>query len=274
MQDLKIAKKRKAPKSERKKVNYKPDLVAAMKKSINVFIVTGAMVLSALIIQGCWSYLSTASYFALSDIRVGGNKVILRGDVMKVAGIANGDNIFSFDIDDMGRRIEEMPWVEEVSLERRFPDALFIEIKERTPLALIKVKDLYYVDRESYIYAKAKAETGLDFPIISGIDVKGLLAGDRKTFALLEKGINFLQTIKGREGTISWDSLSELIIDKKGGMTIYPVNAAIPLYLGENNFDERLKRAERVLSDLAAKGIRPRRVDVDFKDRALVKIAI
>ena len=210
----------------------------------------------------------------LSHVSLEGNKKVSRDELLKKGGIDADSNIFSLNIEEAGKSIGEMPWVKTVSMEREFPDKLKIRIEEREPLALIKLEELYYVDEESNVFAKADSETGFDFPVVAGLEKKDLLKGRKDTFSRLDKGLAFLKSIRDREGAFSWTSVSELIVDKKGGLTVYTIGSGIPVYLGKVGFEKRLVRAEKTLTDLQQRGIKARLIDADFIDKVLVKKAI
>ena len=274
MIDFKRRRKRKAARSERKRRPLRIDASAVLRKGANIFFVMVGFTVTAALLQGCWMFLSTSGYFGLSHIIISGNDRVSREDVLLAGGLAEGRNIFSFNVKNLGREIEEIPWVREVLIERKFPDSLNIFIEERRPAAILKFEELYYVDAEGYVFAKADSETGWDFPVIAGIDKEKLISGDKNTFALMEKGIEFLNSIKGKEGRLSWHNVSELKISSDGGITVYPVGAGIPLYLGKKGLEERFARAEKVLSDLVDKGVKAKKLEADFDDRVLVKVAI
>ena len=271
MKDFKTKRKSRAPRTSRKKksagLNIKGLIGKTFKFSLYLCLLTAG--LFALNLGR--SFLMTSPFFVLSNVMLEGNKKISKNDLLKRTGIKDDTNIFSLDIDDAGKDIADMPWVKTVAIEREFPNKLRIKIEEREPLALIKLDDLYYVDAESNVFAKADAETGWDFPIVAGINRKSLLKGRRDTFRKLDKGLKFLKSIKDRDGIFSWASISEIIVDKKGGLTLYTIGSGIPVYLGKAGFEKRLVRAEKTLTDLQRRGIKARLIDADFSDKVLVK---
>lgn len=249
-------------------------MASVVKRGAGLFLVATGLFVSVSAAYACWTVVTTAPYFGLSSIKVAGNENVPAEEIISYAGIGEGTNIFSFDIREVGRRIEEIPWVREVSMEREFPDSLRINIVERRPVALVNVGGFYYLDDEGYIFAAADGETGWDYPVLTGIDKGRLLEGDAETFALLEKGVLLLNLLSVRESRLSLSAVSELSLDREEGVTLFTVGGGIPIHLGSDGFEKKLVMAEKVLSDLGRKGIRPVRVEADFEDRVLVKVAI
>lgn len=274
MKDFSTKRKRKAPRASRKKKAVRLDVRSLIKKGFKLFLFLSLFSASLFAIHFSRSFIMTTPFFVLSDVSLEGNKKVSRNELLKKAGIHDDSNIFSLDIEEAGKGIADMPWVKTVSIEREFPNKLKIRIEEREPLALIKLEGLYYVDEESNVFAKADSETGWDFPVVAGLDKKALLKGRKDTFNRLDKGLAFLKSIKDREGVFSWASVSELIVDKKGGITVYTIGSGIPVYLGKVGFEKRLVRAEKTLTDLQQRGIKARLIDADFNDKVLVKKAI
>lgn len=266
--------KKKAPRASRKKKASRLDLKGFIKKGLKVTLFLSLFSASLLAIHFSRSFIMTSQFFVLSHVSLEGNKKVSRKELLKKAGIHSDSNIFSLNIEEAGKSIGEMPWVKTVSMGREFPDKLKIRIEEREPLAMIKFKELYYVDEESNVFAKADSETGFDFPVVAGLEKKDLLKGRKDTFSRLDKGLAFLKSIRDREGAFSWASVSELIVDKKGGITVYTIGSGIPVYLGKVSYEKRLVRAEKTLSDLQKRGIKARLIDADFIDKVLVKKAI
>ncbi|MDT8316766.1 MAG: FtsQ-type POTRA domain-containing protein [bacterium] len=274
MKDFSMKRKRKAPRASRKKKALNLNLKGFLRKGFKLTLLLSLFSASLLAIQFSRSFIMTTQFFKLTHVSLEGNKKVSRNEILKKAGIDDNSNIFSLDIKEAGKSIGDMPWVKTVSMGREFPNKLKIRIEEREPLALIKLEELYYVDEESNIFAKADRETGFDYPVVAGLNKKALLKGSKDTFSKLDKGLAFLKSIRDREGTFSWASVSELVVDKKGGITVYTIGSGIPVYLGNVGFEKKLVRAEKTLTDLKQRGVRARLIDADFADKVLVKKAI
>lgn len=274
MKDFGEKRKRKAPRGSRRRKTPRLDIKLFIRKGLKLMLVLSMVSATLSVIYFSRSFILTTEFFQLSEILVEGNRKISKGALLKKAGIDGDSNIFSLDIEEAGKSIGDMPWVKTVSIEREFPDKLKIRIVERKPLALVKLDELYYVDEESNLFARADSDTGFDFPVVAGLDKKGLLKGREDAFGRLDKGLAFLKALRDREGVFSWASVSELIVDKKGGITVYTVGSGIPVYLGKTGFEKRLVRAEKALADLQQKGIKAKLIDADYNDKVLVKRAI
>jgi len=75
-------------------------------------------------------------------------------------------NIFLLDIGYLQQAIQAFPWVEEARVRKIFPSTLNIEIKERTPFALLKKEGLYLIDRYGVELQKVEYKESVNLPLI------------------------------------------------------------------------------------------------------------
>jgi cell division protein FtsQ len=62
-------------------------------------------------------------------------------DVRRVAGISPGDTMVGVDVGGAAARVEDLPWVEEATVARRWPGTVEIHVTEREPLANVEVAE-------------------------------------------------------------------------------------------------------------------------------------
>ncbi|MBP2229087.1 cell division protein FtsQ [Azospirillum agricola] len=79
---------------------------------------------------------SGALGFSLNEILVVGRTETERDAVMQALGVHRGEPILGIDLAEAKTRLEELPWVSSVSIERRLPGILYISLSERQPMAI------------------------------------------------------------------------------------------------------------------------------------------
>jgi len=127
-------------------------------------------------------WLFTAPSFALAKIVVAGNHVVPAAWVEKALAPFDGENLFRLPLDAVERRIATNPWVEHVTLEKRLPNRLEIELVERRPAALLRTAEgVAVVDREGHVVAPWTPALGgenlvlLSVATVGGVDLGGAL---------------------------------------------------------------------------------------------------
>ncbi|HEY1435847.1 MAG TPA: FtsQ-type POTRA domain-containing protein [Thermoanaerobaculia bacterium] len=76
--------------------------------------------------------------FALRRFDVSGNTRARTEEVLAVAGEWTGKNLVALDLAPIAVRLSGHPWIERVTLSKRFPDGLSVRITERQAVALFR----------------------------------------------------------------------------------------------------------------------------------------
>jgi cell division protein FtsQ len=113
-----------------------------------------------------------SGFFSIQQIKINGLTNIPEGEIQKLAGQVQGQNIFLFDQNVLSRRLKFHPLVLEVSFKRKLPSTLIIQVTERTPLALILVpKGVIEVDSQGIFLRRLESWPNNDNPVIDGIEI-------------------------------------------------------------------------------------------------------
>lgn len=91
----------------------------------------GVMVLD----QGFQDMLKTRG-FVVQDILLKGRQKLSRDNILKALNVQSGSGIFESDPQRIKARLEALPWVAAVSVQRLLPSQLVIHLDERLPIAL------------------------------------------------------------------------------------------------------------------------------------------
>lgn len=86
---------------------------------------------------------SLSAGLRLDDVFVTGRKRTPRKELLDSLNITRGMPILAVDIHSVREKIQRLPWVKTVKIERRLPRHLYIAIQERTPVAVWQHKGRY-----------------------------------------------------------------------------------------------------------------------------------
>ena len=75
--------------------------------------------------------------YQLSQIRVQTDGTLQRDQVLKAAGLREGENIFRINLAHVQERLQQLPQVDEVQVERKMPGEIDLRLIERKPIAWI-----------------------------------------------------------------------------------------------------------------------------------------
>jgi len=84
-------------------------------------------------------FFGIAVFFQISEIRVEGETRYSSEEIQEASGVRRGDHMFSINATTIFRNIQgQLPYVEEVSVQRIFPSRLEITVRDGIPLAFIR----------------------------------------------------------------------------------------------------------------------------------------
>lgn len=122
----------------------------------------------------------TNSRFNISKIEVKGNSKYTKEEILKLANIAIGKNINKINKIKIYGDIKEKPYIDNVNIDRKYPDKIVINIKER-------VAKYAALNKDKNIYLKLTKD---------GIMLEEIKVGDIGENETILFGINFVDEIK------------------------------------------------------------------------------
>ncbi len=197
----------------------------------------------AIFVSGAMIYkdLTTTPYLAIEAINVAGVYRVKAEEVITLAGIRSGQNMLSFKKAAAIEGIKTQPWVAEAFLKRGLPSTINIDIKEREPLALIQLDDMYVMDTRGAIFKRYVVEDSLDLPVVTGLRPEDI--GNEEALNGL---IELMAVLRGRQG-FNISSVSEIHYARANGFSVYTMEDGVMLIVGGSDFEERLVSFEKVL---------------------------
>ena len=234
-------------------------------------------------VNACWSLLAisvlTASliyafnfiisipYFQAREITIRGCKELTEKEILALAAIKPSLNILVVDVEEAGRRIKTNPWVKDVSVGRELPDRIVIEVRERTPVALLKKDAAFYLmDMEGVTFKKLEMGDDIDLPIMTGFH-----SGGKTDRPLLEKSLGLLQYLTKTQDFPNIKMISEIHGNERLGISIF-TNNGLCLSLGFDNYENKFKRLPMIMADLDKRNQKSEFMQIDLTDPVKVTV--
>ena len=143
--------------------------------------------------------------FAVENIMVEGREYTDGSVLLAIVNIEKGDPLFSFNPKEAQKLMSQIGWVETAQVERRWPDTIYIELKERTPLALWQTdKRVKLLDEHGEIIVTNRLERFADLVMVMGKDAPdhaGELIGNLKAESLVHERVETARWVGDRR----WD---------------------------------------------------------------------
>jgi len=101
----------------------------------------GAVVVAGtLLVAAIGAGVTASPIFGAKTIRIQGADHLSRGDVLRLAGVGTGTNVFYLDTGDVARRLEGDVWIAGVTVAKDLPSTLVIDVRERVAVAVMGSK--------------------------------------------------------------------------------------------------------------------------------------
>lgn len=244
-----------------------------------------ATVLTIMVMTGVGSRFSELvekiEYFHIQDIHISGCTVIDRNLIRNQAGVGYSTSVLTLNEEDVASRLSTHPWVESVKVKVKFPNTLFISVKEYVPEALIalgekEAQELYYIAKNGLPFSKVHIKDDIDYPVITGLTS---LEEIRKDDELTKDIFAFIKQAKRNNPKLPIQSISEIHISADHDLVIYLVEHPFPIYMGRGEMKEKYGQLLEVLGVLyrkhrkGAKIAKVASIRMDyFGDKALVSL--
>ena len=116
---------------------------------------------------------SATQGFTVQHVDVAGRKIVPTNDVLQALNIQRGAPILAYDLKPAQEKLAQNPWFKSVTIERRLPQTIFVEVVERQPVARWQVDGkLAVVDGEGVVLTTENMDKYSHLPIIIGPDAQ------------------------------------------------------------------------------------------------------
>jgi len=254
-------------KKKKKPLNLRYLLRRCLRVGVGVFSVVLVVAGGFFLVQ----LLLASDQFRIDTIRVEGNQRLCEQTLVALSDVQPGMSTFSLDLDLIGRKIAENPWVKDARIQRIFPRQVSIRIVERQPVAIVNLGYLYYLDTHGVVFKLLDGGDSLDYPVITGFDAAQLESGRQKDRLQLLEVVALVREL-GSRSQFGLDKISEVHREAGGGLSVYTLEDGVRIRLGSNNYNEKLDRLERIYALLKPKMKMLDYIDLNVDEKVIVRI--
>lgn len=193
---------------------------------------------------------ASSPHFALRTVRVQGLRRATEKELLRLAGVAPGMNLWSLDRAAVAQAMAAHPWVRTVEVTRSLPDTLQLRVEERAPVALASLGDLYVVDADGAPFKRVSPAETLDLPLLTGITRGQAEKDPTGTAARLREALGVADVY---QHAFERPRLSEIQLAESGFELI--TTEGVRVVLGRDDLDGQLRRLQRVRDELQHRGL-------------------
>jgi cell division protein FtsQ len=233
---------------------YRQRRARRKKIDFSVYLLMGFKVLSGFLLTVClsvagvfaYSFVIQCDYLRAEKIEVKGITKLSRTEVLNQAGIADGVNILSVNLDAVRKKLSVHSGIYAAEVQRSFPKGLAIVIEEQSPLAVVDFGDKYLMNVHGKIYKKWIGDIPQEIPVVTGLDYSDFEnQQDPENPSMV-----VLNLLKSRRGFLEKNGMALLKtvhVDRQMGITLN-FDPTCVLKLGYGNYEEKWARLGKVLN--------------------------
>jgi cell division protein FtsQ len=199
------------------------------------------------------------NYFGIKSIFVNNNEALSDEEIISYSGIQINENIFRIRLSEVKDKIIKSPFIKDVTIKRKLPNKLVIDVIERKKLAAVLYMGIYFIiDNEGVIlYTSHDID---DIYVIEGFEFESFIEGE---------------SIKVRNEDRFKKAIELCRLLEKSDLSFKPKiiynNENIILYINENfkikfgrgeNLSKRFAAFRAIYNDLISKNVNSGTVDI------------
>ncbi len=211
--------------------------------------------------------LGHSQMFVLKEIRVEGNELVDRQEILHLANLKMGTGLYQIPTDQISNQILKNPYFKGVSVVRSLPSTIIISVQERIPVAYLVDQQVYMIDEYGVILLNKAGITLNHLPLITGMSVQTLLK-NRKP--LLE-ALSLIARMREVDNDL-FQFISEIHIDAKLPPCLYLIKGSTRVELGNDWLSQRLFILSSLVKNPSIYNELDRitYIDLRFKDRVII----
>ena len=215
------------------------------------------VILSAAAAFGLVRFLSSP-HFAVRRFAISGNARARTEEVLTALSEWNGNNLVSLNLAPLASRLASHPWIESVTLTKRFPDALAVRVTERRAVALYREGEAFWwVGADGNLIAPYDSRDRTEYVI---------LAGERRA---LPEAVGLLEEL--RAGVPEYfPRLSEIDSLPDGGFGMMDAIFRRPVRVLRGDAPRKVRALLEARGFIESRGWEARAIDLRFADRILL----
>lgn len=230
-----------------------------------------------------WSEKTFRKYFSIAGVRVSGNSVIERQELLDALADVPGVWLWDLKTEEVEHRVAGNPWVEGITIERSgVPVWLEVSVREKKPRAVVELSESSWIvsDNGELIQELNNLrnvdfiEETMELPRLSGFDE--LKSDGNFSFAAsFRYTVDFLNRIE-QAGGLPF-AVERFELRDSGTIVAVPeAGKELPKVFfamvdTQDSLSELLTRLRLVLDDLKSRGETAQELDMRFKNQAIVR---
>lgn len=214
-----------------------------------------------------------SSFFECKNIFVEGNRWLDNEYILENANVPLGNNLFYLDEKLIISKLEMLPMIQEVKVEKRLPSTLNIYIKEKEPAAIVVAQEKFIlVDVKGFYIQDVESIREFKYlPLVTGLSLEGsLIFGQKINTKALDAALELADQI-WEENSNYFNEIN--VSSGQNDIWLY-TNEGIMVKMGNSqNLDEKIAVFEKLYTKQLEEGTHSQLeyIDISFAGLPVIK---
>ncbi len=230
-----------------------------------------AVILIALIVISVIIYLFSPLFY-FSNIIILGETSFAQKELIELSKIDIKKSIYLIDTKTAQRNIKKNPYINEITIKRKFPKTLVFSVTERVSVAALPISaGFVIIDEEGNALKIEQDISGLSYPMISGIPINKASLGERIPVKDQEQFSFILKMLSYSQNARLLQSISDINLSHLDNIQM-TTTSGIKVLLGDGeDMNYKMLLLNQILVDLYSKGVRTGTIDMRFKSNPVYR---
>ncbi len=213
------------------------------------------------------------SGLVVTKVIIAGNSVVNAQEILQLAHVKAGTKMYDLDLMVIRKDVVSHHFLKDVVIERDLPSTLKITVVERTPIAMLNIGGLPYLDPDGVVLPHSISEELFDLPLVSNIPHDGTISpGSVLKHPDVAEAISLLETARVVNREL-YHLISEIRLRNGGDLVFYTTDGSVPVLFGRGNAAGKLVRFEAFWNEVVRRrgAAQLRYVDLRYDDQVVVR---
>lgn len=205
--------------------------------------------------------------FSSSRVQVRGNRYVTRREILEHLDLRGMGSLFDFSLESRRRQLEGIDWVQEAWVVRLFPNGLGVWVREREPVAFVRVADSIKLLDTQGVVLETPLGYSFDFPVLTGWNEAGEEEVSRLRLRLYEEFIRDWESVSPSEWSVSEVNVSD---PRDLKAVLVEGSESILVHFGREDFARRYRNFLSFIPRIRPTQVAIQSVDLRFKNQIVV----
>lgn len=215
-------------------------------------------------------YFIQSPFWAVEAVTVEGNRFVSSEELLNLANIPLGINIFKVDLSQGEQNLLLHPLVKNAELVRKLPREIRVNIEERTPKAVIPSTDGFWqIDEQQFVLRSVPTVSDSSLPLITGLDVGELSPGQQISSELLGEALHLIEKFPPELS----EQVVEVDLSYQNTIFLHAIDGVKINFGDSDRVEEKAALMEEILETALINSSELEYVDLSFSGSPVIKYA-